>query len=218
MKRFRSFRYILRIAALFVALLVFFSHAVVHNAAEGKLYSRIGETPYRRAGLLLGTSPYFRTGAPNQFFRNRIEAAAALIAAGRIEVIVVSGDNRHQSYNEPRYMRDALIDRGVPPERIVMDFAGLRTLDSVVRMNRVFLQDRFVIISQEFQVERALFLAAEHDIDAIGFIAADAEGIAQTNVRIREFAARVQAVLDVYILGTSPRHLGDAVPIVFPDD
>ncbi len=216
MKQLRAVRYTIRIVLLLVVLVVFLSHALVRNAAAGKIFHEVSLVPSGSAGLLLGTSPYFRTGKPNQFFQNRIDAAASLILAEKIEVIVVSGDNQHLSYNEPAYMRNALIERGVSPERIVMDYAGFRTLDSVIRMNAVFGQNSFVIVSQRFQVERALFIAGGHGIDAFGFAAEDAAFTAQTNVRIREFAARVRALMDVYILKTAPRFLGDPVTIEFP--
>jgi SanA protein len=216
MKYLRAVRYTLRIVLLLFVLVVFLSHAIVRNAAEGRIYTDRFTVPRRPAGLLLGTSPHFRTGAPNQFFQNRIDAAASLVLDDRIQVIVVSGDNQHLSYNEPAYMRAALMERGVPADRIVMDFAGFRTLDSVVRMKEVFGQDDFIIVSQRFQIERALFIAGEHGIHALGFAADDAAFTAQTNVRIREFAARIQALMDVYILKTAPRFLGDPVTIEFP--
>lgn len=109
-------------------------------------------------------------------------------------------------------MRNALVRRGVPEHRIILDYAGFRTLDSIVRMNEVFLQSDFVVVSQPFHLARALFIADARGISAIGYAAADVEG-GTIGVRLREYAARVRAVLDVFVLHTQPRFLGDPEPI-----
>jgi SanA protein len=145
-----------------------------------------------------------------------MDAAAQLLEEGRVAILVVSGDNAHRSYNEPAAMMEALEEREVPLDRIVPDYAGFRTLDSVIRMDRVFQQNRFIVVSQRFHVERAIFIATANGIDAYGYAADDATGMAQLSVRVREYAARVQAVLDVYVFGTEPRFIGPVIPIEFP--
>lgn len=95
-----------------------------------------GEVPANRAGLLLGTSRTVRSGRPNAYFYNRVDAAAALYHAGKVEYLVISGDNGRKGYNEPQDMKEALVGRGVPAEAIYLDYAGFRTYDSVVRMER----------------------------------------------------------------------------------
>ncbi len=209
-------RHVIKYGALLIVLAVFLAHSIVRSAAEGRVYSQARDVPAASAALVLGTSRYSRSGAPNRFFTARMDAAAELLAEGRVDVLVVSGDNAHSSYNEPAAMADALQQRGVPTERIVPDYAGFRTLDSVVRMNRVFQQEHFVIVSQRFHVERAIFIASAYEIDAHGYVAEDASGMAQLSVRIREYAARVQALLDIYIFDTEPRFLGPPLPIEFP--
>ncbi|MFW5693951.1 MAG: SanA/YdcF family protein [Alkalispirochaeta sp.] len=209
-------RHVIKYGSLLVLLAVFLAHSLVRSAAEGNVYTEVQEVPAASAALVLGTSRYSRAGTPNRFFTARMNAAAELLEEGRVEALVVSGDNAHSSYNEPAAMVEALQERGVPTDRIVPDYAGFRTLDSVVRMQRVFQQDHFVIVSQRFHVERALFIASAHGIDAHAYVADDASGMAQLNVRIREYAARVQAVLDIYVFDTEPRFLGPSVPIEFP--
>lgn len=104
----------------------------------------------------------------NVFFSTRIEAAKTLYERGKIKHILVSGDNSTAAYNEPESMRKALLKAGIPKEDITLDYAGFRTLDSVVRANVIFGQENgFTIISQPFHVERALFLARANGIDAI---------------------------------------------------
>ena len=209
-------RHLIKYGVVLTLLLVFLAHSFVRDASRGRIYTDPHRVPTADVALVLGTSRYTRSGRTNQFFEARMDAATELIEAGAVRVLIVSGDNASAHYDEPGAMTEALTARGVPAERIVRDDAGLRTLDSVIRTNRVFGQDRIVIVSQRFHVERALFLARSYGIDAYGFVAADAGGVAQVSVRLREYAARVRAVLDVYVLGTEPRVLGDPIPIEFP--
>jgi SanA protein len=110
-------------------------------------------------------------------------------------------------------MRRALIARGVPDSMIILDYAGIRTFDSVIRCNKVFGQSSFTIISQEFHLERALFIAQHFGLNVIGFEAQAVDEKRSVSTMIREFFARFKAVLDVYVLGTKPRFLGDPIQI-----
>lgn len=185
----------------------------VIGRANGRIYSRVDEVPPVPVALLLGTSRYVR-GQRNAFFFNRIYAAAALYKSGKVQKIIVSGDNGTNSYNETDDMRRELIARGVPAEDIVNDHAGFRTLDSVVRAKTVFGQSRIVVVSQHFHLQRAIFIARAHGIDAIGYSAEDpAEGDALLRVMAREYLARVKAWLDCYLLFTQPRFPGPPEPI-----
>lgn len=139
------------------ASLILHAHAVVERCGS-RVSDSIDAIEPREVGLLLGTAPDGRYG-PNAYFQYRIEAAAALYHAGKVRKIIVSGDNSRKEYNEPAAMRRALEKKGVKPEDIFEDFAGFRTLDSVIRARRVFGQTRLTIISQEFHCKRALYLA-----------------------------------------------------------
>lgn len=213
-----AIRHIIKYGMLTLLLVIFVAHSLVIRAAEGRVHRDPADLPPVRVALVLGTSQYTRSGRPNRFFEGRMNAAAELYRRGVVRVLLVSGDNSHPSYNEPAAMTAALVDRGIPADAIVQDYAGFRTLDSVVRTREVFGEESFVIVSQEFHVERALFLATANGIEAWGYPAPDAEGMAHVSVRLREYAARVQAVLDAYVLGTRPRFLGERVPIEFPED
>lgn len=189
-------------------------YGIVTATTTGQVYYSTMGMPKARAALLLGTSRYTPTGGENLFFQNRIEAAAMLFRSGKVERIIVSGDNQFRSYNEPREMYRALLEVGVPDSVIVMDFAGFRTLDSVIRADKVFGQHSFVVISQRFHVERALFIANHNDIRAYGFVADDPENLGtMLKVQLREVLARGMTILDCYILGTQPRFLGLAEPV-----
>lgn len=185
---------------------------IVINAAEGHTYNDTIQVPANRVGIVLGTSPKLRNGLPNLYFKYRIEAAVALFRCGKINYILVSGDNRKNNYNEPVEMRKALIREGIPDSVIVLDYAGIRTLDSVVRAKKVFGQDSITIISQRFHNERAIYIAQKNNIYAIGFNATDVGLHSGLKTQIRELFARVKVFVDQFT-GKGPRHLGEPVII-----
>lgn len=186
-------------AFISVWLLLIITACNVQVTIETKklLYSDITAVPTHKVGLLLGTNPYLKNGNPNKYFTYRIEAAVALYEAGKIQYILVSGDNHKLGYNEPEEMKQALISKGVPEDRIVLDYAGFRTLDSVVRAKEVFANEQFVIISQQFHNERALFLALHNGIKAVGFNAQDVTAYYGFKTRLREYLARTKLFLDL---------------------
>lgn len=180
----------------------------VSHAGSGRIYSTAASVPERQVGLVLGPSEKLGDGSDNLFFKMRIEAAAELYRLGKVKQLLVSGDNRTAGYNEPSDMRKALIAQGVPDHAITLDYAGLRTLDSIVRAKEVFGLTKFTIISQRSHDERALLIAQHYDIDAIACAAPDVSFRSAVRAHIREWFARVKVILDLYILHTQPRHLG----------
>jgi SanA protein len=193
--------------------LAWWSNEQVTKSGESMIFTNTESMPKSKVGLLLGTSKYTKGGRRNLFFAHRIEAAADLYRTGKIDYLLVSGDNRKVEYNEPKEMRLALIAAGVPDSAIVSDYAGFRTFDSVVRAKEVFGQASITIISQQFHLERALFIAKQWDIPAIGYQAQGVPAGYAIKTEIREYFARIKAILDVFILGTSPKFLGDPVKI-----
>jgi SanA protein len=202
--------------ALLAALLLAGSGWTVRNSAEGRIYGDVSDIPRRPAALVLGCAKTLANGRSNLYFRYRIEAAAALYHAGRVDYLIVSGDNRHHGYDEPTDMRDALLAAGVPGDRIYRDYAGFRTLDSVVRAREIFGQRELTIVSQPFHNERALYIARGHGIDAIALNAADVARLGGLRTKVREHLARCRTVLDLKLLGTKPKFLGPAVPLGGP--
>jgi SanA protein len=190
----------------------------VSASSQGHIFTDISSLPYRPVALVPGTSHLTRQGAPNPFFHSRMDAAASLYQSGKVKHLILSGDNRTEYYNEPQRMREELIRRGIPEEALTLDYAGLRTFDSVIRCKEIFGQEQVVIVSQRFHNERALFIARRRGMDAIAFNAEDAS--LRNNLRpyLREFLARVQTVLDLFVLDTQPRHLGEKVEIEFLEE
>lgn len=176
------------------------------------LYGNITEIPENTVGLLLGTSPKLKNGKNNLYFDHRISAAIALYKAGKIKYILISGDNRQRNYNEPEYMKRALLQGGIPEDAIYLDYAGFRTLDSVVRAQKVFGQNRLTVISQKFHNARAIYIARKNGIEAIGFNAEDVDTYSGLKIQIRERLARVKVFLDL-LIQKQPRFLGEKIII-----
>ncbi len=195
--------------ALLLIGFVLFSNWIIIYTAKEDVYSEVVEIPSGNSvALLLGTSRYTKWGSTNLYFKYRIAAAAELYHRGKVKHIIVSGDNGTSNYNEPKHMQQALIDKGIPESAITLDYAGFRTLDSVVRCKKVFGQGKFIIVSQRFHIERALFIANKYNIDAIGFAAQDPPEKYSFKTRIREYFAKTKAVIDLYIIHKKPKFLG----------
>ena len=206
-KKFMSYLFFL---IIFIVIIVLSIDLYISSKAEKRIYNSVKNVPHRSVGLLLGTAKYIRRGKINYFYKYRIDAAEQLFKAKKIDAILVSGDNATRYYNEPLRMRRDLIKRGIPKSKIYLDFAGFRTLDSIERASKVFGLKKYTIISQKFHLERALFLAKHAGADAIGFAAKDFKGTkAATRMLFREYAARVKAFLDIYILHTTPKFIGN---------
>ncbi|MBQ4679518.1 SanA/YdcF family protein [Aeromonas dhakensis] len=179
-------------------------------------YDDVNVVPYNRVALVLGTSKYLIGGSPNHYFKYRIKAAAELYNNGKVDYILVSGDNATVQYNEPRQMRRALIQAGIPASAIYSDYAGFRTLDSIVRAKEVFGQAHFTVVSQAFHNERAIFIARHFGIEAVGFNAVDPSAYQGIKTRVREVFARLMGLLDLYVLDKGPKFLGEPIVIGGP--
>lgn len=195
--------------AVLVGVLILGLNFWIVSSTEDSIFYDIENVPPRKVALLLGTSKRTSAGGTNKYFKERIEAAANLYHRGIINHIIVSGDNRTIYYNEPRDMYKDLRAYEVPVSAITLDFAGFRTLDSVVRSKMVFGQDSLLIITQDFHCYRALFIADYYQIDALAF-SADNKDELPLSLAVREILARSIAVLDLYIFNKGPKFLGEA--------
>ena len=192
---------------LIAAIIVAANYVVEYNTEEF-VYKDLTAIPYNKAGLLLGTSKTLKSGLPNQYFLNRIGAAIALFESGKIDVIVISGDNSTEGYNEPEDMKTELLKRGIPENKIHLDYAGFRTLDSVIRMGQIFGQTRFTVISQDFHNRRAIYIAHAKGFEAVGYNAKDIDAYSGFKTQVREKLARVKVFLDLFT-NKDPKFLGE---------
>ncbi|MCA9320164.1 MAG: YdcF family protein [Planctomycetes bacterium] len=207
----RWYRLVQRVGLALLVLAVVsiaLAETLVQVAASGRIHEDLECVPRAHVALVLGTGRTTKSGRPNVFYRARVEAAARLYHAHRVRGIVVSGDNSRPSYDEPTDMLEDLVALGVPARFITRDYAGFRTLDSIVRAREVFGLDRVIIVSQAYHAERALFLADRCGLEATAYAAEDASSprLRRKN-RARDGLARVAAVLDVAI-GRRPKYLG----------
>jgi SanA protein len=172
----------------------------------------ISALPKVKVGIVPGTIRYLSSGNPNLYFSYRIDAAVKLYQSGTISHLLISGDNGRKGYNEPLDMKNALMEQGIPESAITLDYAGFDTYDSMIRAKKVFGQEKYIVISQEFQNERAVYIARRFGIEAYGFNAKDVKNYGGFRTKVRETLARVKAFVEVQ-LGVKPTYLGEKVII-----
>ena len=202
--------FLLLIVAGFI-FIAWANYSIKKESDESVSYN-IADVPETKTALLLGTSKNLNSGLPNAYFYNRIQAAIDLYKSGKIKYIIVSGDNSTKDYNEPEDMLLTLMKYGIPQDRIFLDHAGFRTLDSVVRAKEIFGQTKLVIISQKFHNERAVFLAKKNGIEAYGYNAKDVNKYAGFKTNMREYLAKAKAYWDL-IFGVEPKFGGEKILI-----
>ncbi len=193
-------------------LLILLCNFIIDTSAEEKTFSSVDRIPKNRVGLVLGTSKKLVGGQENPYYTFRVQATVRLFKAGKIDYILVSGDNATIYYNEPSTIKRDLVKKGVPQEKIFLDYAGFRTLDSMVRAKVVFGLDSVTVISQKFHNERAIYLAEKKGLAAIGYNARDIAGQQGFKVQLREYFARVKVFLDL-LFNTQPKFYGEPVEI-----
>ena len=212
----RAFVFVGCILLLLVGVILTCNQIVVNSTKE-KVFNDINSIKSAEVGLLLGTTPQTRIGGRrNMFFKYRIDAAEDLYNAGKINYILISGDeNSLDGINEPECMKDSLVARGIPENMIFLDGKGFRTLDSVVRMSKVFGVRIFSIISQRFHNERALYLAEHLGLDVEDLQAYNAKeptSAMSMMTYVREYLARVKMFFDIWT-GKQPSSLEDGQPL-----
>ena len=177
-----------------------------------KIYQR-ENAPSERVAVVFGAG-LRRDGTPTPILRDRVETAADLYFSGKVEKILMSGDNRFLEYNEPESMRQYALSLGVPDEAIVLDYAGRRTYDTCYRAKAIFGVENTLLVTQKFHLPRALFICNALGIKAVGVEASNRRYWRGSLFiwNFREQLATVGAFLDVYISNPTPI-LGDPEPI-----
>ncbi len=206
---------LLSASLLFVLSFLIFCNYWIISSTKKDVYNSIDSIPKNKVALVLGTSKYVSRGVVNPFYQNRIDAALALYLSGKVKYLILSGDNSTMDYNEPVKMKKDLVALGVPSSALFLDYAGFRTLDAVLRSKEIFGQTNITIVSQQFHNYRAVFLCRQNGIDAVAYNAEEIPFKSAPNTYYREYLARVKAVLDVYLLKTRPKFLGEK--IIIPD-
>lgn len=203
---------LLYVLIAFLGILTFavFSNYLIIEKTRNQTFSTIENLPQNNVGLVLGTIKNLGI-YDNPYYTFRLKAAAKLYQEGKVKHLILSGDNSRKGYDEPTDMKTDLLKMGIPESAITLDYAGFRTLDSVVRCNEIFGQDQFTIISQEFHNQRAVFLAQQFDLEVVAYNAKSP--FLPKKMRLREFFAKTKAILDIFILNKKPKFLGKKIEI-----
>lgn len=195
-----------------ILITIFLADLWVKKSTNTNLFTSPDTIPKNKVGLLLGTGKFLKNGNINIYYTYRINAAEKLFKSKKIKYLLISGDNSRLDYDEPTTMKEDLIARGIPENKIYLDFAGFRTLDSVVRAKAIFGQEQLTIISQQFHNERAVFIARQKGIESVGFNAKDVPTRFGWKVMLREKLARVKMLLDI-VVGKHPKFYGEEIKI-----
>jgi SanA protein len=181
-------------------VVVYLSNRWVINSTDSQLYKDSSLLPDNEVGLVLGCSPFVSSGKANPQFHGRMRAAAELFRLGKVRRLILSGANPDARYNEPKKMREALLELGVPSEAMTLDFAGDSTYESVTRAKAVFGLTELTLVTQKYHSYRALFLARKTGVRAVAY-QAPIEGVTGPGFRHppREVFARVAAVFDILV-------------------
>ena len=210
MKKYLKFIIPLFFVSIISAIIL--ADVIIENSTNNLVYNDINKIPHNKVGLLLGTSKYLKSGFSNLYFKYRIEATTNLFKAHKIEYVVISGDNSKKDYNEPLDMKNELIKSGIQDSLIILDYAGFRTFDSVIRINKIFGQNNFTVISQEFHNKRAIYIAKYFGFKAIGYNAQEVNLYSGIKTQIREKFARVKVFIDL-LINKKPKFLGNKIEI-----
>ena len=205
-------RILVALIFLLPVIIIFIANYTIEKNAKDKTFTDVSKIKKNKVGLVLGTSKLLKSGRVNLYFKYRITATVELYKNGKIDFVLVSGDNGNKDYDEPTDFKQELIKKGIPAHKIFLDYAGFRTLDSVVRAKEIFGQENLTIISQEFHNERAIYLAKKNGITAVGFNAKDVSGKNGIKTKVREYFARTKVFLDI-LFGVKPKFLGEKIEI-----
>lgn len=194
-------------------LIIVLNLSWIYISTRKNIYSSSTEIPYNYVGLIPGCNKYVANGVINNYYTQRINAAVMLYKVGKIDYILVSGDNAHASYDEPREMKKSLMEAGIPKEKIYSDYAGFRTLDTIIRAKEVFKLDRFTFISQNFHNQRGVYIGLNKNIKIDAYNAQNTDQRNGIKTEIREIFAKMKMLIDLYIIDKEPKFLGDEVII-----
>jgi len=207
----KTFRFIWRLGllGLFVLILV---RVIIILVAKPKTFS-VDDIPARRVAIVFGAEVK-KDGTPSTVLRDRVETAVELYKSGKVEKLLMSGDNRFVDYNEPEAMRQYAVSLSVPDEAIVLDYAGRRTYDTCYRAKEIFQVDSAILVTQGFHLPRSLFLCNAFGVKTVGVGADNYYYLKRLHLiwYIRETLATTQAVWDVYVAHPMPV-LGEPEPI-----
>lgn len=181
----------------------------IGRQADSRVYTKASQVPPREVALVLGARVY-ASGELSAMLYDRVASAVELYKAGKVNKLLMSGDNRERHYDEVTAMRRVALEMGVKSDDVVRDFAGFRTRDSLYRAREIWGLRSLVIVTQRFHLPRSIYTARGLGIDAVGLVAdkRDYTAAAYWRSRLREIISRNIAFLEVHVLHTKPHFLG----------
>jgi len=192
-------------------LAIFLPQVLIARSAAGRIF-QIENVPAQEIGIVFGAG-IWRNQRPSAVLADRLKVAARLFHAGKIEKILMTGDNSTFDHHEPAVMKKFAVSLGVPPEKIFLDHAGFRTFDSCARAAKIFGVESAILVSQDFHLPRAIFLCENFSIASFG-VGADLQNYRNSrHQHFREFFAKVVAFFEAKIFRHQPKFLGDKIAI-----
>ncbi len=182
---------------ILLSLFIFFLPSLIIGRFKNQIVS-IEELEEHRVGIVFGAG-VLKSGRPSDVLMDRLKIAEQLYKEGKIEKILVSGDNRVEHYNEPDVMKNYLVSFGIPQEDISEDFAGRRTFDTCIRANEIWGIEKAVLVSQEYHLYRAIFTCESLGIESVGVSATLQPYVLDEYYVSREKLAIYKAVIDLYL-------------------
>lgn len=211
-KILKAFYNLLKLAIAFGLLALLLPRLITALTTISHIYS-VEDAPIRRVAIVFGAG-LWRDGSPTPVLRDRVQTAAQLYFDGKVEKLLMSGDNRFIEYNEPEAMRQFALSLGVPDEDIVLDYAGRRTYDTCYRAKEIFKVDSPILVTQAFHLSRALYTCRALGMEAIG-VKADTQVYQRSSLlywQLRELPATMTALMELHLLHPEPV-LGEPLPI-----
>lgn len=195
---FKIIKKIALLGFILSAIAIILSNLVVNQNAKEKVFTDTSKIPKNKVGLLLGTSKILEGGEENLYFIYRVNAAVKLFKSKKIDFIVISSSYESKHNDNPQDFKVELLKKEIPENKILLDYGGNRTLNSVIRIKEIYNQQSVTMISQEFHNERAIYLAESFGIKAVGFNAKDVTNRLGLKTQTREYFARVKVFVDIF--------------------
>lgn len=196
-----------------VATAVYFAVNTYVDISAKNYIVTLNNAPESDAVIILGAFVY-KSGDPSPLLKDRIDYGYELYKAGKVKKILVSGDHGTKEYDEVNAMKDYLLGKGVPRDDIFLDHAGFNTYDSMYRAKEIFGIETMLISTQQFHINRSVYIARRMGIDAYGYPSDDKKIYGMNYLNFRESIAKIRAVVDTDILRRKPKYLGDSIPIM----
>lgn len=206
----KLFKYSLLLILLIFVVVVSVNYHINSNSSKF-IERKVSKVPECYTALVLGAFVY-RDGTPSYYLKDRLDAALKLYKSGKVKRFLLSGDHGTKSYDEVNNMKTYLMEHGIKQSEIFLDHAGFDTYDSMVRAKKVFGVDDVIIVTQEFHLPRAVYIARKKGLNAYGLIADKTKYRGLPHLKMREKLAKVKAFMDV-TFNSSPKFLGKKIPI-----